>query len=288
MHSIAQASTATPSPTVQRPTTVTVLLGVSFPGTPEPTEVWATPDMAPRHHFEATYDAEQTSREAAENTIRTVLAADGLDSVLFISAEPRTWMFLDSESGDPRSFTCMPGCVIRHDTVHEGRKWDPAEVKCWTRPNGSPRLPVESEDGFEDVAILSARIQTSPFAPSMSARLPHVVLDVVEDDYSIGGLDPDGLAVVIDTLAERLEALRRTRAELVRLRAPHVGRIAADGDTDTGSMTTRTPQDGAPVSRAWGAIEALFSESGNSEMTRKSLHEFVDMTADGAKAGTRA
>ncbi|MGC9538536.1 hypothetical protein [Streptomyces sp. UG1] len=54
----------------------------------------------------------------------------------------------------------------------------------------------------------------------------------------------------------------------------------------------RTARANAPdrlaVSRCWDAIEAVFRTSANTEMTRKALREFVDMTADQAKPGVTA
>ncbi|MBD0838821.1 DUF6907 domain-containing protein [Streptomyces sp. TRM68416] len=143
-------------------------------------------------------------------------------------AQPRSWTFLDKESGDPLSFTCMPGCVIRHDIVDADQKKHPDDIMCWTRPNGAPRLPVDSRGFPEDVSVLSAHIEVKPLATSMADRLPHVNLEIVEDQHIVG-LDPDSLAMVIDVLARQLDALRRTRADLVRLRAEHLGQLAPEG-----------------------------------------------------------
>ncbi|WP_282703213.1 hypothetical protein [Streptomyces sp. CC219B] len=143
-------------------------------------------------------------------------------------AQARQWTFLDKQSGDPVSFTCMPGCVIRHDIVDADQKKHPADIMCWTSPNGAPHLPVDSRGVPEDVSVLSAHIEVKPLATSMSDRLPHVNLEIVEDQYIVG-LDPDSLAMVIGVLAERLDALRRTRADLVRLRAEYLGKAAPEG-----------------------------------------------------------
>ena len=152
---------------------------------------------------------------------------------------PKKWTFLDKDSGDPRSFTCMPGCVIRHALVDEGQKKDPAEILCWTRPNGAPCLPIDANGTPENIGVLSAFIEVRPLATSMAERLPHVVLEFVEDQH-IHGLDPDSLDLVIDTLTERLDALRRTRADMVRLRAEYLGQ----------PVTTHAPERPAFITHA--------------------------------------
>ncbi|WP_432034212.1 DUF6907 domain-containing protein [Streptomyces antibioticus] len=196
------------------------------------------------------------------------------------TARPRQWMFLDKESGDPFTFTCMPGCVIRHDILDECQKRAPAEILCWTSPDRPAYLPVECASTPEDVHVLAAQIQVRPFATSMAARLPHVTLEIVED-HTISGLDPDSLAAVIGVLAERLEALRGTHADLVRLRAEYLGRPAAPEQAATAVQQPAVADgpDASTVNRAWDAIEDVFKASANPEMTRNALREFVDLTA---------
>lgn len=194
-----------------------------------------------------------------------------------MAAQPRRWTFLDKDSGDPVSFTCMPGCVIRHDITDEGHKRNPDEIMCWTAPNGTPHLPIDSRGIPENSIVLSAHIEVKPTATSMADRLPHVSLEFVEDQH-ITGLDPDSLAVVISVLAERVEALRRTHADLLRLRAAYLGQLASEHAPCSKAQVS-------PVMRAWDAIEAVFAASEDAELTRKGLRQFVDATAAKSASG---
>lgn len=182
MHSIAQASTATPNPTEQR-----------------------------------------TSSTPALSQTFTVTAKDTHEEL---------------------SFVCMPGCVIDHQVIDCNGPMAPDDVRCWSDTNGDVDLPIDGSGTPEDKRVLCARIEVVPFATTMAGRLPRAQVEIVEDHY-IEGLDPDALGVVISVLSERLTALRRTHADLVRIRAEYVEREARiEAAVDQVIAAIRTPAKG--------------------------------------------
>ncbi|MCI3272120.1 DUF6907 domain-containing protein [Streptomyces cylindrosporus] len=132
---------------------------------------------------------------------------------------PRTWSFTSSVTGEQVAITCMPGCTIDHTRDAETPS-HPVDIYCWIGESDDVTLPIDTTGTPEEFRVLSSRIEVHPFARALSHRLPFAVVEVV-DEHWIGGLDPDGLEMVINTLAERLDALRRTHADLVRARADY-------------------------------------------------------------------
>jgi len=132
---------------------------------------------------------------------------------------PRTWSFTHSESGSRLAVTCMPECTIDHSRDIE-TPTNPVDIYCWADPeDDGVTLPIDTGT-VEDYRILESRVEMHPFSGSFSNRLPFAVIEVV-DDHWISGLDPDALATVIEVLAGRLDSLRRTHANLVRIRAEY-------------------------------------------------------------------
>ncbi|KUN91900.1 DUF6907 domain-containing protein [Streptomyces caeruleatus] len=132
---------------------------------------------------------------------------------------PRTWSFTNKETGQLCTVTCMPGCTIDHDRDAETPAY-PVDVYCWTGSGDDVTLPIDNTGTPEEFRVLSTRIEVHPFAGTLAHRMPFAVVEVI-DEHWIGGLDPDALATVINTLAGRLDAMRRTHAELVRARADY-------------------------------------------------------------------
>ncbi|NEA67520.1 hypothetical protein [Streptomyces sp. SID12488] len=153
----------------------------------------------------------------------------------------RTFTVTAKDTREELSFVCMPGCIIDHQRIDCGSPTTPAEVCCWTETNGDVSLPID-EAGF-DKRVLCARIEVVPFAASMPGRLPHAQVEIVEDHY-IEDLDPDALGVVITVLSERLTALRRTHADLVRVRAEYIERVRIEADVDQILAAITTPAAG--------------------------------------------
>ncbi|MFC8433721.1 DUF6907 domain-containing protein [Streptomyces sp. NPDC057253] len=138
---------------------------------------------------------------------------------------PSPWSFTSSETGQSLKVTCLPGCTINHDNDRE-TPTHPVDVFCWTQGNrDAVTLPVDTTGTPEDFRILTAFIEVQPFAAELARRLPFAVVEVLDEHY-ISPLDPDGLETVINTLAGRLDNLRRVHAELVQRRAEYVDRTA--------------------------------------------------------------
>lgn len=142
------------------------------------------------------------------------------------ATEPRTWTVTDSKTGLPLNVTCMSGCDSLHVEMGIGSS-AADDILCaqYDRAN-TIELPIGcGSTGGEDWATLSVEIKSDPVHPYPAKRIPHAAVEVTEDHY-IEDLDPDGLAVVIDKLSQRLAGMRVRHAELIRIRAEHLGRSA--------------------------------------------------------------
>ncbi|MEU1008164.1 hypothetical protein [Streptomyces sp. NPDC005890] len=139
-----------------------------------------------------------------------------------ISAEPRTWTFTHSQTGETVPVTCMPGCTINHQHDVDSPS-HPVDIFCWTNPVATATLPLDTNGTPEDYAVLSTRIEVDPFATDMARRLPFAIVEFIDEHY-ISGLDPDGLAAVIRTVSNQLAAMRQAHAELIRIRAEYIRR----------------------------------------------------------------
>lgn len=134
---------------------------------------------------------------------------------------PRTWTFTDSDTDKAVTLTCMTGCELDH-ARDIATSTHPEDIWCQAHSD-DVWLPVDSTGTPEECRVLSATMNVKPFSPTFSERLPHVSVEVVMDHW-ISGLDPDGLSVVIDTMAERLDMLRHMHAQLTEVRAEYRGR----------------------------------------------------------------
>lgn len=135
---------------------------------------------------------------------------------------PRTWTFTNAVTGSPVTVTCMQGCTLGH-TQDIATPTYPVDIYCLTDTDGDATLPIDPNTGtVENLTVLTARIEVDPFSQVVAHRLPHAVVEIIEENYI--AVDPDGLMSVINTLAGRLDAMRRTHAELVRIRAEYLGR----------------------------------------------------------------
>jgi hypothetical protein len=131
------------------------------------------------------------------------------------SVTPRTWTFVNRRTGQPMTFTCMPGCTIDHSSDVDHPIF-PEDVWCWT-PAEPLTLPVNTNGYPEEFRILDTVIKVEPWSEKLAERLPFAVIELI-DDHFVEGLDPDGLETVINTLAGRLEQMRETHRRLVRVR----------------------------------------------------------------------
>jgi hypothetical protein len=134
------------------------------------------------------------------------------------AAEPRSWSFIDRETGERRSVTCMPGCQIDHASdmaspTFAGDIWCQALVDDLS-------LPINADGQPEEFRVLGMTLNVRPFDKQVAQRLPHVEIEMV-DDHWIEGLDPDGFETVINSLQARLEKMREVHAALVRTRAEY-------------------------------------------------------------------
>lgn len=142
-----------------------------------------------------------------------VVSADG----------PRTWTFINRRTGEPVSYTCMPGCTLNHASEMASPTF-PEDVWCWFWSNPLT-LPVNENGKPEEFRVLSTVIKVEPSSPKIAERIPFAVIELV-DDHFVDGLDPDGLATVIRTLSDRLEQMRETHARLVEVRSEYMARRA--------------------------------------------------------------
>ena len=138
----------------------------------------------------------------------------------------RTFVFTSNITGQPGTFTDMPGCTLDHQAAVD-TPTHPTDVYCWSDDNRSETtVPIDPNTGTpEDFNILTSHITVEPFSTDIARRLPHASIEFIDEHY-IAPLDPDALAVLISLLAERVESLRRTHTELVRTRAEYIALTA--------------------------------------------------------------
>ncbi|GGU52365.1 DUF6907 domain-containing protein [Streptomyces lavendofoliae] len=133
--------------------------------------------------------------------------------------QPRSWSFTDRATGRQVSITCMRGCVADHG----GDMGSPTfrdDIWCYQEPE-SVTLPINVDGEPEEFRVLGLMVNVNPFDRSVSQRLPHIDIEVV-DDHWIEGLDPDGFETVINTLQARVDEMRRKHAQLATLRAEYL------------------------------------------------------------------
>lgn len=136
---------------------------------------------------------------------------------------PRSWTFTHYFTGEETAYTCTPWCYGGH-TSDMASPTNPVDIVCWTPDDIGGNLPVDANTGTSQTYdILKSRIAVEPYSDSICERLPHAVIEIIDEHY-IAPLDPDALAGVIDLLSERVEALRKTHADLVHARAEYIGR----------------------------------------------------------------
>ncbi len=130
---------------------------------------------------------------------------------------PPTWTFIVRPSGQLETVTCLPGCVVPHEHDRETPTFR-EDIWCMTADVEDLWLPV-SHGGQkpEEDRLLSCSIRQDPFDRDMAKRVPHAVLEIMEDNF-IEPLDPDGLATVILQLEGQLKQIRAVHAQLVELR----------------------------------------------------------------------
>ncbi|WP_215456625.1 hypothetical protein [Streptomyces sp. ATCC 21386] len=183
-------------------------------------ELWLTVDgegrpIDPQHVFES---------------LRPRTGGDTVQAAPISAA--RTFTVTDKDTAEKLTFTCMPGCIVVHEVIDCSRPVAADDVCCIGDDNGQVSLPFEGASAPKEAYVLRAFVRAAPFSKVMAERLPHVVFEVVEDEYVVG-LDPDSLAVVIGVFEERLEALRCTYADLVQTRAKVLARTVQAGSEVT-------------------------------------------------------
>jgi hypothetical protein len=142
------------------------------------------------------------------------------------TGEPHTWTIADKDSGLPLHVTCMSGCNTLHAERAIGMS-RATEVNCAQYDTANTvelQIGCGSEN-FGGYATLSVEIHSDPVHPDPAKRMPLASIEVMEDHY-IEDLDPNGLAVVIDKLEQRVAAMRVRHAALVRIHNEYLGRQA--------------------------------------------------------------
>ncbi|MFF8264061.1 DUF6907 domain-containing protein [Streptomyces virginiae] len=130
---------------------------------------------------------------------------------------PRTWTFIARPAGQLETVTCLPGCVVPHDADRETPTFR-EDIWCMTEDVEDVWLPVSTGGQKpEETRLLSCTIRKDPFDRNIAKRVPHAVLEVMEDSF-IEPLDPDGLAAVILQLEGQLQQIRAVHAQLTELR----------------------------------------------------------------------
>jgi hypothetical protein len=132
--------------------------------------------------------------------------------------QSRTWKFIAHPTGDLKTVTCMPGCTSNHANDME-TPTHPGDIWCQSASN-NVSLPINENGTPEEMRVLSWTLNVRPFDAKLSQRLPHACVELMQDAW-IDDLDPDGFAAVIDTLEERVKAMRQAHAELLQVRAEY-------------------------------------------------------------------
>lgn len=150
-----------------------------------------------------------------------LLASEYEAATARVTDEPAAWTFTHCHTGEQVAVTCMPGCTINHKNDID-TPTHPVDVFCWNQGDdvNDVTLPIDTTGTPEEYRVLNAFVEVDPFSTALGRRMPFAVVEVV-DEHWISGLDPDGLATVINTVAGRLTAMRRTHAQLVHLRAAY-------------------------------------------------------------------
>lgn len=135
-----------------------------------------------------------------------------------LTDEPRTWSFISNVDGALVPTTCPDWC----DADHENDRETPSHPHdIWHQADSnSTLLPVSRGHTREEVRVLSWSLRVRPFDTDLNLRLPHASVEIMEDEW-VEDLDPDAFENVIDTLEERVKAMRRAHAELLRVRAEY-------------------------------------------------------------------
>lgn len=131
---------------------------------------------------------------------------------------PRTWSFINRYNNKPVTVTCMVGCIIDHGGDIATPTF-PEDIWCQTGSD-DVTLPINTNGTPEEYRVLGSEIRVMPFSSTIAERLPHAVIEMV-DEHVIEGLDPDGLATIIRTLAERIDGLKGQLGRLVQVRAEY-------------------------------------------------------------------
>lgn len=134
------------------------------------------------------------------------------------SVTPRTWSFISNVDSQLVATTCPEWCDLDHENDRE-TPTHPHDI--WHQTfSDSAYLPVSTGHTAEDARVLTWSLNVRPFDTDMNLRLPHVSVEVMEDEW-IEGLGPDAFEAVIDTLEQRVKAMRAAHAELLRVRAEY-------------------------------------------------------------------
>ncbi|MET7643014.1 hypothetical protein ABZS83_05095 [Streptomyces sp. NPDC005426] len=134
---------------------------------------------------------------------------------------PQTWTFTSRDTGLPMSFTCLPGCIFDHRNDIATPTF-PDDIWCQTART-DVTLPIKQGYDAEEFRVLGITLNVRPWDAKISQRLPHASIEVIDDCW-IEDLDPDALAMVITTLAGRLDVLKAAHTQLVELRAGYEAR----------------------------------------------------------------
>lgn len=158
----------------------------------------------------------------AASTASKLLAGVPQQAGAPVAEQARTWSFINFDTGEPMQVTCMPGCVNDHSR-DMATPTIPQDIFC-TAPKTTVgvTLPVSIRYEPELFRVLNVELTMEPYSNRLAERLPHATVEVLDEHY-IQGLDPDGLATVINTLAQQVERMRDTHAQLVELRAQYLG-----------------------------------------------------------------
>jgi hypothetical protein len=139
---------------------------------------------------------------------------------------PRTWLRRIIGGGQIVE-TCPSWCTASHVDDDHGMLTELLHV--------GPEIatPVEVFAGWSDGApvtapmpLLSARVQIAPYSDNPRRNVPHVELEVWQDQ-SMEGVTPEELAAVIARVRAHCDRLEQVHAQLVEALAEHPGAPAS-------------------------------------------------------------
>lgn len=158
--------------------------------------------------------ADELSPETRERVLASLFA-----HALDIDSE-RPLVIQRQEKGKPMgSFAtwCPRGCILDHTReVTQGAALE--DLAHYIGEHAEMTLPIwDAEQGTVDTVVLGGQIAVYPYSQNPERTVPHVNLEVFQDEY-MENLGPDELSDVIARVRAHLDVLEELRGRLVQAR----------------------------------------------------------------------